>query len=312
MLKRDYSANVLRIWDLESKLTALSDQEIRLELEKFPIYDHLSAEKMSPHFLKLAKATKADKRLSDICKPNGEKFDSDGERNNYIRDNYGSIYRIPENRTALEPDCIESFLGPEMCNSDTVQNSKLSVEDRDRLESPLTIEELDKAVKQSKSNTACGSDGIGNKFLKKFWNLIRKPLFHYATTAFQEGRLSDSFKVASIKLIPKKGDHTQLTNWRPISLLNCSYKIIAKAMDNRLGSVTDRILSRAQKGFAANRFIQEVLINSIEYIAGCKAEGKEEVVLTIDQHKAFDSTRHDFLTLAYKFFGFGENFIKNA
>ncbi len=121
--------------------------------------------------------------------------------------------------------------------------------------------------------------------------------------------MTNSFKCAAIKLIPKKGDLSNIKNWRPISLLNCSYKVISRALNNRLKSVTDCLTSRAQKGFTQARQIQEVLINVIEDIEYAKKSGKNISVLAIDQAKAFDSVKHEYIESVLNFFGFGPRFI---
>ena len=178
----------------------------------------------------------------------------------------------------------------------------------DNLDGPLTLLEFDKAMEETKSKTASGQDGIGNGFLKKFWVWFRVPLLKYTNFCLDRGSLSQSFLTAAIKLIPKKGDVTQIKNWRPISLLNCTYKIISKTVNNRLKKVTDIITSRAQKGFTNSRYIQEVLINVIHSIEHCKGGNIPAFVLSLDQRKAFDSVRHDFMMEVYKFWGIGENF----
>ncbi len=120
--------------------------------------------------------------------------------------------------------------------------------------------------------------------------------------------LTNSFNSALIKLIPKKGDSTNLKNWRPISLLNCMYKILSRAANNRLKKVRDLIFSRAQKGFSGSRYIQEVLINVIETIEHCNKNGLSGVMLSLDQSKAFDSISHKYLSEVYRFFGVSPSF----
>ena len=82
----------------------------------------------------------------------------------------------------------------------------------------------------------------------------------------------ESFLTAQIKLIPKKGDTKKSSNWWPISLLSNFYKIISRAINNRLKIISNRILSRAQKGFNQQRQIQEAIINTLETIDYCKRE----------------------------------------
>ena len=114
-------------------------------------------------------------------------------------------------------------------------------------------------------------DGLSNCFIKKYWEFLRLPLHRYTTACHTSGTLTQNFSAASIKLIPKKGDTSKLKNWHPISLLSCLYKVVSRALNNRLKKMIGFIFSRSQKGFTSDRHIQEVLINVIKMIAHCKS-----------------------------------------
>jgi hypothetical protein len=101
-----------------------------------------------------------------------------------------------------------------------------------------------------------------------------------------------------------------LKNWRPISLLSCYYKIVSKALNARLGKVIGKVTSLAQKAYNPDRYIHEAIINTVETIKHCQAQNTEGILLSVDLHKAFDSVLHDFMREVYKFFGFGEYFIR--
>jgi hypothetical protein len=58
-------------------------------------------------------------------------------------------------------------------------------------------------------------------------------------------------------MIPKKGELSNLKNWRPISLLSNIYKLISGAINDKLNKVVNRISSRLQKGFNNRRYTQE-------------------------------------------------------
>jgi hypothetical protein len=92
-------------------------------------------------------------------------------------------------------------------------------------------------------------------------------------------------------------------------LLSCMYKIISRAVNNRLKNFINRFMSRAQKGFTNHRYIQEVLINVSETISHCQERGVGGALLSIDQTRAFDTISHRYMTEVYRFFNFGENFI---
>jgi hypothetical protein len=142
---------------------------------------------------------------------------------------------------------IEEFLGPEICNSDLVNNSRLTADESESLDMPLKIEELDNSLRIANFKSAPGEDKISNNFIRAFWTTLRLPMFGVANYGLENNNLPGSFKTADIKLIPKKGDLTQIKNWRPISLLSNFYKLISRAINVRLKAIAPRILSRRKR-----------------------------------------------------------------
>ena len=115
-------------------------------------------------------------------------------------------------------------------------------------------------------NKTPGSDGLPAEFYKVFWNDIADLFFKSLNYANQTGQLSVTQRRGIIKLIPKKDAEPYLIkNWRPISLLNCDYKIAAKAIANRFKQVLPNLIDNDQTGFLKGRFIGENirLIDSI-------------------------------------------------
>ena len=70
-------------------------------------------------------------------------------------------------------------------------------------------------------------------------------------SAFENGNLSSSQRKAVITLIHKGKDlaRDNLENWRPISLTNSDYKLLAKCLVLRLGDVINDVVSGNQVGF---------------------------------------------------------------
>jgi hypothetical protein len=100
-------------------------------------------------------------------------------------------------------ECIVNFLG-DVSNRPEILASKLNNDEKVSLDSDLNIDEFDKAIAQAKTNSSPGLDGISNKFIKKFWRFFRVPLFNDSTYCLNNGNLTESFRVAKIRLIPKK------------------------------------------------------------------------------------------------------------
>jgi hypothetical protein len=260
----------MRCVRLKKKLNDFVDSESKGEILKFRHYETINSEKITPEFVKIAKSLNTDYTLNDIRDDNGIPFKCEKLRKKYIHNFYSDIYKLPVCDMDRPPDLIEKFLGMDVLKNPIVQESRLPDSIRDNLDRPLSILELDKAISEANKKSAPGIDGLNMHFIEKFWYVFRGPLFEYANCCFEKGILTYPFRTACVRLIPKKGDITNLKNWRPISLLSNLYKVLSRALNNRLKTAVDIITSRAQKGFTSSRSIQEVLINVIEAIGYAK------------------------------------------
>jgi hypothetical protein len=226
----DYGANANAIFEIEREITGLLDSELKetlLNLKKFAI---LNQEKLTPHFVNLVKKTKPDANVDEICSGAGPFTDS-SERSKYIANFYRSLYK---KGAELEPESsIENFL-EEVKNHPVALSAKLTEAEKTDLDAELTLNELDRALETCNMAASPGLDGLSNHFIKEFWPYLRNPLLKYANCCKAKGRLTDSFRRAKIRLIPKKGDTSKINNWCPISLLNCLYKILSRTFASRL------------------------------------------------------------------------------
>jgi hypothetical protein len=72
--------------------------------------------------------------------------------------------------------------------------------------------------------------------------------------AYVKNELSMSQRESVLSLIFKKNDREYLTNYRPISLANTDYKILAFTLTNRLQTVLGSIIHSDQSGFIKKTF----------------------------------------------------------
>jgi hypothetical protein len=307
-LRSDFSVNSGEIFILEREYSSIMERKLVSKVSTMKIFENLNSEKPTPVFLTLAK-NRSEGKLSLIKDNNNADFESDEARNNHILTEFSKIYN-PDPTPPLHDNVIYQFLVPEICNSDVVQNSKLRQDEKDWLDRPLTIAELDIAAGKGKLRSAPGADGFSNQLIIKCWHLLRLPFYNYVVFCYGTGILSRNFRSATIRLIPKKGDLSNLKNWRPISLLSNFYKILSRAINIRLNRFVNRLCTRAQKGYNPRRYTQEVLINVWEQIQNCKVNNIKGAIVAIDMAKAFDTLSHDFLGKVYDFFNFGENIKK--
>jgi len=308
-LKADYLANSVEIFETEFILNNLVEEELKKKIQSMKLFEGLNSEKPSAIFLSLAKKRNTG-TLSNIKNPDNTGFADENARNEFIVGFYENLYKKPVGEIASHTGVIDRFLGDEILTHPVVVNSKLTPDEHDELELPLTIGELDKAVKEGNKKSAPGADGLSSATILLCWKYLRHPLFNYANKCLEKGILTDNFRGASIRLIPKKNDLSVLKNWRPISLLSNLYKILSRALNSRLSKYVNRITSRSQKGFNNRRYTQEAIINVWEAIAFCKAKKIRAAVMAVDMEKAFDTISLGFLEEVYKFFGIGPNMIK--
>jgi hypothetical protein len=92
---------------------------------------------------------------------------------------------------------IDDFLGDVALHPDVV-SSRLTDGEKADLDRPLTIQELDNSIKKAKKNSAPGIDGISNRFISRFWEYYRTPLYKYTLNCYETGTLTDNFRSAKI------------------------------------------------------------------------------------------------------------------
>ena len=112
-------------------------------------------------------------------------------------------------------------------------------------------------------------------------------------------------------LIPKgTKDKRLLKNWRPVSLLNVDYKILAKVLATRLQKVISYVISSDQVGYIRGRYIGDNIRIMLDILEMTKNEVDPGIMVMVDFEKAFDTVSWDFLHKTLEFFNFGPTFKK--
>jgi len=91
---------------------------------------------------------------------------------------------------------------------------------------PITSDEIVRIIHNFSNNKAPGNDNISTKILKEISDNIMLPLIYIFNLSFMTGIVPDLLKVAKVIPIYKKGEKHLPGNYRPISLLSISDKIL--------------------------------------------------------------------------------------
>ena len=143
----------------------------------------------------------------------------------------------------------------------------LSVSQQQELITPFSEEEVKKAIRHLNSEGAPGPDGIPVFFYIECWTKVG-PDVMATIEEFRTGRCNmDRLNRAYIVLIPKVQGAEQIGNFRPISLSNSIYLIIAKVLANRLRAVLPSIISPFQSAFLPGRQMSESIVLAEEIVA---------------------------------------------
>ena len=140
----------------------------------------------------------------------------------------------------------------------------------------------------------------------------RKQLRWFVVRSLNEGftnkNMSISQREGIIVCLPK-GDKPReyLKNWRPISLLNVSYKIGSACIARRIKTVLGNIINEDQTGFVAGRYIGDNIRLIYDVIHHLEAKNSNGLLVALDFEKAFDSVNWTFIDKVLKAYGFGED-----
>lgn len=180
----------------------------------------------------------------------------------------------------------------------------LSHEQRESLILPFSWEEIREAVDSCDSNKAPGPDGFNFKFIKGAWDIIKNDIYDIVQTFWQSSKLPKGCNSALIALIPKTENPQTFKEYRPISMVGCLYKIIAKLLAKRLQMVMNDLIGPLQSSFIKGRQILDGALVAGELVDSCKKRNTKAVLFKLDFHKAFDSVLWPYLEWVLKSMGF--------
>lgn len=144
---------------------------------------------------------------------------------------------------------------------------------------------------------ASGPDGISPRVLKELAEEIAPILKIVFESSITSGSVPEDWRNANVTPVFKKGEHYDPANYRPVSLTSVCCKLLEHIVVTSVMDHLDanKILCTQQHGFRRGRSCETQLIEFVEELNRCMAEGKESEVVIMDFAKAFDKVNHSLL-----------------
>ncbi|CAB4262919.1 unnamed protein product [Prunus armeniaca] len=163
---------------------------------------------------------------------------------------------------------------------------------------PISNEEIRITVFQMVALKSPGPDGFSGIFYQKYWSIVGNDVCRLVKNFFSNTMSMETLNRTEIALIPKVPHPEWVTQFRPISLCNYSYKIISKILANRLQPFLDKFISPQQCAFIPGRQIQDNVLVAHEAFHSLKIRRKTKIFemgLKLDMSKAYDRIEWDFV-----------------
>jgi len=196
---------------------------------------------------------------------------------------------------------------PDKVSTASLYTNMLSAVEADDLFKPVTLSELKTTLSLLKKEKSPGPDGWTTEFFSHFFDLVGSDLLLMVEDARITGKISSSLNSTFLLLIPKTDQPSSFNDFRPISLCNLTYKLIAKVISTRIKPVLERSLSSEQLGFLKGRRIHDAIGVAHESIHNIYQKKQKALIMKIDLKKAFDNVDWDYLRIILISVGFGIN-----
>jgi hypothetical protein len=157
------------------------------------------------------------------------------------------------------------------------------------LSQPFSEYEILCAIKGIPRDKSPGPDGFGSGFYQDFWQIIKNDILKFFDQFYRGELKLQGINRSFMILLRKKENNNEPTNYRPISLLNCTVKWITKILATRLQDKIKLLVDADQSGFVKTRCIADNFMYAMDLVQTCRKRKKKAMILKLDFSKAFDT-----------------------
>ena len=312
----------LKVTNGTKKSTILSAEALKLMKERSLLQNKSKLNRTEKEKLKeLYKNTNKEiRRCYDTYRTNT--IQRHLEKSRSTKKAYKELNRTKTWIPSLQPGSTKSMSRMEIVNAATEFYAKLysqpdllqqiNTENQSREDLPIpdfTATEILKQIKKLKSEKSPGPDGITNECIKFAKALLLTPITLLWNKILHEETVPRIWTESEIILLYKKGDPADISNYRPISLMPCLYKLFASCLLDRITPNIDKYQPMEQAGFRSG-FSTVDHIQVVDQVIEKYQEFRRPLYIAfIDYKKAFDSISHDSIWEALRSQNITEKYI---
>ncbi|KAA3477308.1 reverse transcriptase [Gossypium australe] len=187
--------------------------------------------------------------------------------------------------------------------------SIVSHEVNEKLLSPFREDEIQTTLKDMGPTKAPGTNGFPALFFQQYWHIVGKDIVEFFLNILNGNTGVELANVTELVLIPKITNPSSLVNFRPISLCSVLYKIVAKAIANRMQNVIGMCIDEVQSAFVPGRLITDNVLLALHTFRQKRTGKNGYMAFKLDMSKAYDRVEWDFVKTVMIKMGFAHEWV---
>ncbi|CAO0798869.1 unnamed protein product [Mucor circinelloides] len=305
--RNDPTCLMLMLQDIEKELSRLQQEIVDIQLLKAGKRWLENSEK-SPGYINRTIKHRVDQRtIPNLKHPRtGQDCLDTASKLNAAERFYQKLYTDER----IDSTCLNTMLDYIDTTVPTAEASQITAS--------IDYEDILLGSGRTPKESSPGLDGIGYEIL---YLLVSHPSCRDIVTqvfndALQLAKFPKSWQESCIILLHKKGDRSDLANYRPITLIAADCKVFTRIMNSRVIPVANKLISPYQCGFLSGRYIGDhgmslrVILDNASSASWRNATNFVEYTgLMLDNAKAYDRVHPQYLSQVLLKFGFPAQFV---
>jgi hypothetical protein len=305
--RNDTACLQLLLPDVEGELSKLQQEIVDIQLLKAGKRWLENSEK-SPGYIKKTIQQRLDQRTIPILKhpSSGDDCLDTESKLNAAEVFYQDLYTEEH----IDLDSLNTMLGH--------IDRTVSPEDATQITEPIDYDDILHGASRTPKESSPGLDGIGYEIL---YLIVSHPscrdiILQVFNDALHSAKFPKFWQASCIILLPKKGDLSDLANFRPITLIAADCKVFTRLLNSRVIQAAKKIINPYQCGFLPGRYIgdhgmslQVIMENASSASWRNPTEFTAYAGVMLDNAKAYDRVHPQYLSKVLLKFGFPSTFV---